>query len=45
VNGSKNRFQAYIYERMLDWAQGLPRHGHRKNGRMRSAADSSPNVR
>ncbi|HEX4159233.1 MAG TPA: S8 family serine peptidase [Rhizomicrobium sp.] len=29
VNGSKNRFQAYIYETMLTWAEGLPRHPHR----------------
>jgi hypothetical protein len=31
VNGSKNRFQAYIYETMLTWADGLPRRPRHKN--------------
>jgi subtilisin family serine protease len=30
VNGSRNRFQAYIYERMTTWAVGAPRHGRHK---------------
>ncbi|HLY04940.1 MAG TPA: S8 family serine peptidase [Rhizomicrobium sp.] len=28
VNGSRHRFQAYIYQRLLNWATGLPRHRH-----------------
>jgi hypothetical protein len=30
MNGSRNRFQAYIYERMIAWAESVPRHGHHK---------------
>ncbi|MGH6889824.1 MAG: S8 family peptidase [Rhizomicrobium sp.] len=31
VNGSRNRFQAYIYERMITWADGVPaRRRHKK---------------
>ncbi|HEX4077335.1 MAG TPA: S8 family serine peptidase [Rhizomicrobium sp.] len=31
VNGSRNRFQTYIYEPMIAWAEGLPRHRHHKD--------------
>jgi hypothetical protein len=32
VNGSRNRFQAYIYKRMITWAEGVPRHHKHRHG-------------
>jgi subtilisin family serine protease len=31
VNGTRNRFQAYIYQEMLNWAVGLPHRVHRRH--------------
>jgi len=30
MNGARHRFQAYIYQRLIDWASGVPRHRHHK---------------
>ena len=30
MNGARHRFQAYVYQRLINWALGVPRHRHHK---------------
>jgi hypothetical protein len=30
MNGARHRFQAYVYERLINWALGVPHHRHHK---------------